>query len=268
MKITIVFENHSGYRKGLIGYHGFSALVESNGYKILVDAGTEGKVLLNNMEELGIDVDDIDALFITHGHYDHTGGLKELLKGRSEPLEIYGHPDIFRKRIALKPKRRDIGIPFTKDELEALGAKFNLTPDPVEIVPGFLSSGEIRRETWDRAVGYFPDGSKDPVKDDMALIVEEGENVAVITGCGHSGIINIATHATRLTEKTITALIGGFHLRGIRKEMLEEVVNKLKDLEVKKLYAGHCTGIEEFAYLWSNLKNNVEGIYVGKEIKI
>ena len=267
MKITIVFENHAGYRKGLIGYHGFSALVEANGYRVLVDTGTDGKVLLNNMSELGISPDDIDALFITHGHYDHTGGLRELLSARTEALDIYAHPGIFKRRLALKPKKREIGIPFTREELEELGGRFILSDKSKEILPGFISSGEIERITWDRAVGYFPDGSKDPVRDDMALIVEEGSKSVVITGCGHSGIINIAIHSKKLTNNRIAALIGGFHLKGIERSLLDEAVKKLRELEIEKLYPGHCTGIEEFAYLWSKF-GNVEGIHVGKEIKI
>ncbi|AFK22779.1 MBL fold metallo-hydrolase [Pyrococcus sp. ST04] len=267
VRVVIVFENHAGYRKGLIGYHGFSALVENNGYRVLVDTGTDGNILLNNMRELGINPDSIDALFITHGHYDHTGGLKALLEAREKPLDIYAHPQIFEKRIALKPRRRDIGIPFEREELEELGAVFHLSEKPKEFLPGFLSSGEIERTTWDRAVGYFPDGRRDPVKDDMALIVDAGDGLVVISGCGHSGIINIARHAIRIANKRIAALIGGFHLKGASREILEDVVDEMKKLEVERLYPGHCTGIREFAYLYSKL-GNVEEIYVGKEIKI
>ena len=270
MRLTILFENHAGYRKGLLGYHGFSALVEHRGKKVLVDTGTDGEVLLHNMEALEISPDDIDALFITHGHYDHTGGLRTFLEARKGGIDVYAHPGIFRRRVALKPKLREIGIPFRRGELESLGARFHLNEGPVEFLPGFLSSGEIKRNHWDRAVGYLVENGeyiKDPVKDDMALIVDLGKEIAVITGCGHSGIINIAGHAIALTGKPIKALVGGFHLRGAKLGLLEQTVDKLNSLGVKKLYAGHCTGIDEYAYLKANF-GNVEPLFVGKTIEV
>lgn len=264
MKVTILYENHSGFRKGLLGGHGFSALVESNGIKVLVDTGTDGGVLLNNMEALGVEPDSIDYLFITHGHYDHTGGLKALLEARSKPLKVIAHPGIFQRRIALKPKRREIGIPFTREELEGLGAEFILGTDPFEFARGFMSSGEVERATWDRAVGYLPDGTKDPVKDDIALVVDLGDSVAVVTGCGHSGVINIVRHAENVSGKPVKVLLGGLHLAGAKEELLEDVANNVS----AKLYAGHCTGLESFAYLRCRLGERVEPLHVGKVIEL
>ncbi|WP_297552256.1 MBL fold metallo-hydrolase [Thermococcus sp.] len=264
MKVTVLYENHSGFRKGLLGGHGFSALVERGDVRVLVDTGTDGKVLLNNMEALGIEPDSIDYLFITHGHYDHTGGLKALLEARSKPLKVIAHPGIFQRRIALKPRRREIGIPFTREELEELGAEFVLREGPFEFAEGFMSSGEIERITWDRAVGYFPDGTKDPVRDDMALILDLGDSTVVITGCGHSGVINIVRHAEKVSGKPVKALIGGLHLVGAKEELLEDVLKNVK----ARLYAGHCTGLESFAYLRCRLGNRVEPLHVGKVIEL
>ena len=119
MRLTVLYDNHSGFRKGLLGAHGFSALIELGGIKVLVDTGTEGEILLNNMRALGVSPEDVDYVFITHGHYDHTGGLKTFLEVREKPIKVIAHPEIFRRRIALKPRRREIGIPFTREELDA-----------------------------------------------------------------------------------------------------------------------------------------------------
>ncbi len=272
MKITILFENHSGFKKGLFGGHGFSALVEYRGYKILVDTGVDGGILLRNMNALGIKPADIDYLFLTHGHYDHTEGLKALLEAREgKKLIIIAHPDIFAKRVALKPHLRDISLPFKRVELEELGAEFILTRDPIQIIEGIYSSGEIERVTWDRIVGYRIESGKlvkDDVKDDIALILDLDDSVAVITGCGHSGVINIAMHAQKLMNKPIKALIGGFHLIGAKPGLLKETVEKLKELKVEKLYAGHCTGFEAISFFMSEFGKAFEPLYVGKVIEL
>ncbi|WP_297499475.1 MBL fold metallo-hydrolase [Thermococcus sp.] len=266
VKVTVLYENHSGFRKGLLGGHGFSALVEGWGKRVLVDTGMDGRVLLNNMAELDVEPDSIDYVFITHGHYDHTGGLKAFLKARSRPVKVVAHPGIFARRLALKPRKREIGIPFEKEELEELGAHFVLRREPFEFTGGFMSSGEVERETWDRAVGYLvKEGLRpDPVKDDIALIIDLGESVAVITGCGHSGVINIANHARKLLGKPVRVLIGGLHLIGAKPETLEDVV---KNLDVGLLFTGHCTGLESFAYLRCRM-NHVEPLHVGKSIEL
>ncbi|ASJ06808.1 MBL fold metallo-hydrolase [Thermococcus pacificus] len=267
MKLTILYENHSGFKKGLLGGHGFSALVELDGVNVLVDTGTDGRVLLSNMGELGVGPGDIDYVFITHGHYDHTGGLKDFLKARGRPVKVIAHPEIFRRRVALKPHRREIGIPFTKEELEELGAEFVLNGKPFEFAPGLWSSGEIARRTWDRAVGYVEEEErlvKDAVPDDMTLIVDLGEKVAVVTGCGHSGVLNIAWHAEDVAGKPVKALIGGFHLIGAKRDILDEVA---EEIDAEKLYAGHCTGVDSYAYLKAKLGERVEHLHVGKTIE-
>jgi len=272
MKVTILFENHGGFKKGLWGGHGFSALVEHKEYRILVDTGVSGEILLKNMNALGIGPADIDYLFLTHGHYDHTGGLKALLEARGgKNLMIIAHPEIFVRRVALKPHLRNIGLPFKRRELEELGAEFILTRDPVQIVEGIYSSGEIERITWDRAVGYRIENGKlvkDEVKDDISLILDSGDSIAVITGCGHSGIINIAMHAQKLMDKPVKVLIGGSHLIGAEPKLLKETVKKLKDMKVEKIYAGHCTGFEAMGLFMVKFGKAFEPLYVGKVIEL
>ncbi|CAD5243875.1 MBL fold metallo-hydrolase [Thermococcus camini] len=268
MRLTVIYENHAGFVKGLLGGHGFSALLEHRGRRVLIDTGTDGEVLLSNMTWLGIDPGEIDFVFITHGHYDHTGGLKAFLNAREEPVRVIAHPGIFRRRVALKPHRRDIGIPFDRRELEGLGAEFILKEEPFEFAPGLWSSGEIPRRTWDRAVGYVEENGsliRDPIPDDIALIIDLGNSVAVVTGCGHSGVLNIAWHAEDVLGKPVRALIGGLHLRGAKKELLNEVVERI---DAERLYAGHCTGLDEYAFLKAGLGERIEQLYVGRVIEL
>jgi 7,8-dihydropterin-6-yl-methyl-4-(beta-D-ribofuranosyl)aminobenzene 5'-phosphate synthase len=270
VEIKILFENHSGFKKGFLGGHGFSALIEHKNYRILVDTGTDGETLLKNMEALNINPNKIDYLFLTHGHYDHTGGIKALLERRSKSLPIVAHPDIFVKRVALKPHLRNISLPFSKEELEALGAEFILVKEPFQIVENIWSSGEIERKTWSREVGYRVKNGKlikDDVRDDMALILDLGDVMGVITGCGHSGILNIIMHAQNLLNKPVKALIGGFHLIGSNEKLLKDAIRGLKELGVQKLYAGHCTGFEAIASFMHTFGKNVEPLYVGKVIE-
>ncbi|MBC7094316.1 MBL fold metallo-hydrolase [Thermococcus sp.] len=270
MKITVLFENHAGFKKGLFGAHGFSVLVEHKGKNILVDAGSDGKVLLHNIKALNISPEEVDVIFLTHGHYDHTGGLEEFLKARKSSIDIYAHPDVFLRRIALKPKRREIGIPFSQEHLEKIGANFILKEKPVRIFDEIYTSGEIERRTWDRAVGYIISGKKlvkDPLRDDMALFIELGDKIAVISGCGHSGILNIVEHSWKVMNKPIFALIGGFHLSGAKKNILEDAVRGIRTFGVEKLYPGHCTGFDGICAFMNVFGDKVEPLYAGKEVK-
>jgi len=270
-RVLILVENHSGYRQGLVGVHGFSAILDTGDNVILIDTGPNADVLLNNMETLGYDPKDIDYVVLTHGHYDHTGGLKGLVEARKGETIVIAHPDVFSDKFSIEGRRiRYIGIPFSREELVSLGARFLLTRNSLKIAEGVMFSGEIPREYWTRTTGHVVvNGNlvEDPLLDDISVILELERGLVVISGCGHSGLKNIVTHAKRLGNKPVMAIVGGYHLIGSKEDILSDVVKFIGDEGIEKAFLGHCTGIKEIAWLKKHLNDVVEFIYAGRTME-
>ena len=254
IKVTTLGENTANY--GFCGEWGLSIMVEAEGKKVLLDAGLSFSVAYN-AEQMGLDLSDIDSIVLSHGHADHTGGLLEVLN-RAGPKEIIAHPDIWAKKYARRgdEEERYIGIPFTREELEASGASFLLSREPVRLSENIMTTGEITMindyEAIDSALYVKEDGQLQPdeLADDLALIINAGSGLVVILGCAHRGIINTLRHAQRLTGKEqIFAVIGGAHLIGASEERLAMTAAALHEMGVQKLGLSHCTGFAASAYL-------------------
>ena len=146
IKITTICEN-SALHPGLLGEHGLSMLLEVGGRKILFDTGA-GATLAGNAAALGLDLTALDAVVLSHGHYDHTGGLKWVLESQvSSKLPVHAHPDALDEKYILLPEMtpRYIGVPWKRTEMEALGAEFHLSREPVDLGDGITITGEIPR---------------------------------------------------------------------------------------------------------------------------
>ncbi len=252
VKITTLCENSApAPSRGIMGEHGMSMLLEAGGQRILFDTGG-GLSLLHNARRLGVDLDGLDGLVLSHGHYDHTGGLKDLL-GQAGSLSIYAHPDIFAEKYHLLQDEdpRRIGIPWTREELERLGARFYLSEDLVELGAGITLTGEIpRRESREENTAtdlYYKksDGSFAPdlMADDQAVIVESTAGTVVLLGCAHSGLINTLRYVSDITGKQkIYACIGGTHLMGASDERLQYTIAALREFDLQQVAPCHCTG--------------------------
>jgi 7,8-dihydropterin-6-yl-methyl-4-(beta-D-ribofuranosyl)aminobenzene 5'-phosphate synthase len=266
-KITVLCENTAGGPMGLTGEHGFSALIEQDGEKILFDTG-QGMSLANNAQVLGIHLADVKTVILSHGHYDHTGGLPAVLYP-PRGVEVIAHPDIFTKKYAEldSPSGKQkifIGIKYSRDYLEgALQARFNLIQEFNEIAQGVFFSGEVPRETdFEQPdnrlkVEHNSKITNDPLLDDVSLLIETGKGPVILLGCAHSGLVNVMNHFSHQTgHKTFHAVIGGTHLGFLSgaTQQLEKSMDALDDYQVDLIAVSHCTGQEAAAICYSRFK--------------
>ena len=228
-----------------------SVLVEVNGLKVLLDAG-QSISTVNNGDILGVEWSGINAVVLSHGHYDHTGGLRRVLSRVKKTVPVIAHPDIWALKYLQVMKEETptyIGVPCQQPELERLGAHFELTHDPAWLSDEVVTSGEIPMvtdfETIDPGM-YVKQGEAlvpDPLADDQALFIKMGEGLVVILGCGHRGVINTLRHAQNVTGvDTIHTVVGGTHLLRSSELQLERTIAGLMSLGVQRLGVSHCTG--------------------------
>jgi 7,8-dihydropterin-6-yl-methyl-4-(beta-D-ribofuranosyl)aminobenzene 5'-phosphate synthase len=260
LRITTLSDNTAA-ASNLLAEWGISILVETDTANILLDTGQSTSASYN-AAMLGIDLNKIDRIVLSHGHFDHTGGLRELLRHMKKETEIIAHPDIWAAKYSRREgqKGRYIGIPFQRRELEFLGAKFNLTTKPVKITDSIMTTGEIPMvtdfEKVDPALFVKEDTGWEPDKllDDQALIINAEPGLVVLSGCGHRGIINTLYHAQQLTGvKQIYAVMGGFHLTGAPEEQVWLTIAALKELNAQIVGASHCTGLAAGAIMAQEL---------------
>jgi 7,8-dihydropterin-6-yl-methyl-4-(beta-D-ribofuranosyl)aminobenzene 5'-phosphate synthase len=249
--ITTLSENTASSGRFLAEW-GLSILIETDEVNVLLDTGRSISASYN-ADALGIDLSRIDKLVLSHGHYDHTGGLRHVLRKMRKRVEIIAHPDIWAAKYARRhgeTTERYIGIPFQRPELETLGANFNLTAKPVKITDNIMTTGEIPMVTsYEEIEPYLlvkeADGwQQDKLRDDQALIINTEPGLIVILGCAHRGIINTLYHAQQLTGvKQIYMVVGGCHLMDASKKRILETIAALKELRVQRLGVSHCTGM-------------------------
>jgi 7,8-dihydropterin-6-yl-methyl-4-(beta-D-ribofuranosyl)aminobenzene 5'-phosphate synthase len=249
IRIATLSENTANY--GFLAEWGLSILVEVDGTRVLMDTGL-GFSAVHNAQLMGIDLSTIDRIVLSHGHADHTGGLRDVLKMKGE-VEIIAHPDIWDAKYVQRSQNafQYIGIPFAKEELESRGARFNLTREPVHITEHIITTGGIPMlssyESMDNNLFVKEDGllHPDPLADDLALIIDTDFGLVVILGCGHRGVVNTLRHAQKLTGKEmIYAAIGGIHLFRASDEQIELTIAELQSMGVQKLGVSHCTGFK------------------------
>lgn len=254
VRITTLSENTANY--GYLAEWGLSILVEVDGARILMDTGLSFSAVYN-AQLIGIDLSAIDLIVLSHGHADHTGGLREVLKIKGE-VEVIAHPDIWAAKHVQRNKEgvQYNGIPFLREELESHGARFNLVREPIHITENVMTTGEIPMfsgyEEIENNLFVKEAGTlhPDPLADDLALIIDTDFGLVVILGCAHRGVVNTLRYAQNLTGKELVyAAIGGTHLFRASEERLEKTIVDLKEIGIQRLGVSHCTGFRASARL-------------------
>jgi 7,8-dihydropterin-6-yl-methyl-4-(beta-D-ribofuranosyl)aminobenzene 5'-phosphate synthase len=255
-RISVLCENSVGALSGTLGEHGFSALIEpAAGESLLFDTG-QGATLLHNAQRMNRNLAKVQKVVISHGHYDHAGGLLPLLQSFGDK-EVYAHPRVFSPRNRLKDTGEcyPIGMPQDRETLERAGARFNLSAEFREIAPGIFLTGEVPRvipfEIGDQGLYCDCTGQElDTTPDDQSLVLETERGLIILLGCCHAGLINTLEHVATITgRRDIYAVIGGTHLGFCGQEQLDRTIAALHALSIKKLAAAHCTGFAAAARL-------------------
>jgi len=255
-RVTVLVENNARGR-GLLGEHGLAIWIEIGSQRILFDTG-QGGVLSHNAAKLGVRLERANHIILSHGHYDHTGGLGRMLKAAGHP-RVYAHPDAFLPKYARNDRGtgRDIGI-READESTMRRQPEDLiwTKQPTEIYQGVFVTGEIPRLTKFEDTGgpFFLDQEcrhPDRLADDQAVFFESARGTVVLLGCAHAGVINTLEYVRRLTDdKPIHAVMGGMHLVSASQQRLDRTIEALRQLNVTRLGPAHCTGMTATMKLW------------------
>lgn len=251
--ITVLCDN-SISKSGFVGEHGFSILIERADKKYLFDTGP-GMSLPLNLKTLNKNLDGLKRVFISHGHYDHTGGLKWIVQ-QMGGVEVVAHSALFSRHMLLDPENRlhpshYIGCPYTQRELENLGATFNFINHTEEINPGLWFVAGIDRNPQQipkdtrlvlpQEKGFAPD----PMEDDASLLMETDSGPVLILGCAHSGVLNILDHVKeKMGIGKLCAILGGTHLMFYGPEDIARVISKFEEFYVDMVAVSHCTGMQ------------------------
>jgi len=272
VELLVVVDNTAS-RADLACEHGLSVLVSGPRGKFLFDTGATADALLANATVLGADLSDLDGVILSHGHYDHTGGLAAVATQRPG-LPIYAHPAVFRRRWSHRPGKthREISCPHPRKSLEAAGAVFHPIDASNPLADWLVLSGPVPGPMHGREVFVVEHGDDtvaDGFEDEQFCLLRAEGGWAVLTGCCHRGLANTLAAANNLAGgEPVIAVFGGLHLRRADEDELRAVVELLRQAGSPAVYPCHCTGDEATRFLAEHLPGRVTPLSAGRRVVI
>lgn len=281
VKVVTLADNLVYYSR-LLGQFGFSAFIEIVDYNkdihhIVFDTGSNKQGLLHNIKTLKINLSSLEFIVLSHGHYDHTSATVELIKKSQRQVKVLVHPYAFLPKFRIRKKRREYhGIPKGEREtdIQEAGGHVIKATKPTEIIPGVITSGEIKRTnpfekiTWKAMTIIEGKQVQDKVLEDQALFINiRKHGLLIIVGCAHAGIVNTLDHALAVTGvKKLYGFIGGTHLIRPKEQRLNETIDRLKEYDMKLMAPSHCTGYKSMTVLNQTFPNEFVLNYAGRTI--
>jgi len=255
------------YDRDLLAEHGLSLLIESECQSVLFDTG-QSSVFIKNAAVLGKDLSKTDSLIISHGHYDHTGGLEHFLD-LNKKARIYIKKEAFINKIS---KLSSVGIPSSKEIPEdRIVYTNNVTSlnNEIFIIPGLLPESYLfKKQNPGMYIEIDGEKSEDKFADEQYLVIPGKDGISVISGCSHLGIINIINDAVIRFKKPLNYILGGFHTSASGEDEINLLIDTLERFSPNAIGVSHCTGLNVYCQLLKRFPDKVFYNSAGKKTDI